>query len=75
MDDETRKLFEEIANLLQASRCESRALAELLIEKGVFSEDELDEVVERVRQREYVELKAEFLRRGFERDLKGRPKQ
>jgi TATA-binding protein-associated factor Taf7 len=73
MDDEAEiGAFEEVVDALLEARWEIRALRQLLIDRKVFSEEEITAEIENIKNEEYVNLKKKVLRQAFERSLKKR---
>jgi len=73
MDDEAEiGAFEEVVDALLEARWEIRALRQLLIDRKVFSEEEITAEIENIKNEEYVNLKKRVLRQAFERSLKKR---
>lgn len=74
-DIEIDEILQEIYRIAGEARAESRAAAQLLIEKGVFTLDELVERRRAVIEAEYQDLAEEAKKRAFDAALKGRLKQ
>jgi hypothetical protein len=71
-----KELLEELIALSLESQCEVRALRELLVDRKIFSEEELTRRVEDVKRLELFELQAKAKRRVFEKAFrKTRPTQ
>jgi hypothetical protein len=73
--DEISELLEEAVDALLDARWEIRALRELLIERNLILEKELDQRIEKVKTQEFSDLREKSLRAAFEAILRTRPKQ
>ncbi len=73
--DQIDILFGELAEMFQAMRMEARALRQLLAEKGLFSEEELETRIGEISRGELVDLKAELYRRALAKAFEDGPVQ
>lgn len=74
-EEELDILLDQLIELLQETRHESKALRALLVEKTLLSEQEINDQIEEITLHEWADVKSEALRRSYEKLLKSRPTQ
>jgi len=75
MDHETSSLIQEILTLFVDVQIEVRALRDIIVDRKFADDAEIRMRMDDIRREQHVELKAEVLRRSFEKALKDRPMQ